>query len=184
MLSSLPDSCDVAIVGAGAAGLATAIFAGRRSPDLRILLLDGAARPGAKILISGGSRCNVTNAVVRETDFWGGRRAIIRRVLRGFPVSETVAFFRDVGVTLHEEDDGKLFPDSNRSRDVLDALLRACGHAGVDLAPRARVPERVSPRRDWRTAEPRLRAGRPPLSAAPSVSAYVGTSLLLVLPLL
>ncbi len=138
MLSSLP-SCDVAIVGAGAAGLATAIFASRRAPDLRIFLLDGAARPGAKILISGGSRCNVTNAVVRETDFWGGRRAIIRRALRGFPVSETVAFFRDLGVTLHEEDDGKLFPDSNRSHDVLDALLRTCGHAGVHLAPRARV---------------------------------------------
>ena len=66
---------DVAIVGAGAAGLATAIFTRRLNPRLSVLLLDGAAKPGAKILVSGGSRCNVTNAVVTERDFWGGSRA-------------------------------------------------------------------------------------------------------------
>ena len=52
---------EVIVVGAGAAGLATAIFAGRLG--CRVRILDGAARPGAKILVSGGSRCNVTNAV-------------------------------------------------------------------------------------------------------------------------
>ena len=136
---TLPDSCDVLIAGAGAAGLATAVFAGRLAPGLRIFLLDGAAKPGAKILVSGGSRCNVTNASVRETDFWGGRRTIIRRVLRAWPVDETVAFFADLGVTLHEEADGKLFPDSNRSRAVLDALLRGCTAAGATLVGGVRV---------------------------------------------
>src|SRR6476660_2366250 len=79
-------SCDVAVVGAGAAGLATAIFTRRLNAGRSILLLEGARRPGAKILVSGGSRCNVTNAVVSDIDFWGGRRTIIRRVLRGLPV--------------------------------------------------------------------------------------------------
>jgi len=111
----------VAIVGAGAAGLATAIFARRLAPSLRVTLLDTAKRPGAKILVSGGSRCNVTNAAVSDRDFWGGRRTIVRRILRAFPVSETIAFFRELGVPLHEEADGKLFPDSNRARDVLGA---------------------------------------------------------------
>ena len=105
-------SCDVAIVGAGAAGLATAIFTRPLNAGRSVLLLDGARRPGAKILVSGGSRCNVTNAVVTDTDFWGGRRTIIRRVLRAFPVRDTIAFFREIGVALHEEADGKLFPDS------------------------------------------------------------------------
>src|SRR5687768_16406216 len=110
----VPRDCDVAIVGAGAAGLATAIFAKRATPALNVVLLEGARLPGAKILVSGGSRCNVTNTVVTESDFWGGRRTIVRRVLRGLPVEDTVAFFRELGVTLHEEPGGKLFPDSNK----------------------------------------------------------------------
>src|SRR5687768_18435810 len=111
---------DVAIVGAGAAGMATAIFAREADSARSVLLLEGAKKPGAKILVSGGGRCNVTNRIVDETDFWGGRATIVRQILRAFPVPETVAFFRRLGVPLHEEADGKLFPDSNRARDVLD----------------------------------------------------------------
>jgi predicted Rossmann fold flavoprotein len=129
----------VVVVGAGAAGLATAIFARRASPSANVLLLDGAARPGAKILVSGGGRCNVTNTIVAETDFWGGKRTIVRRVLRGLPVTETVAFFRELGVPLHEEALGKLFPDSNRAREVLDALLSGLADAGVILKAGTRV---------------------------------------------
>jgi len=121
----------VAIVGAGAAGLATAIFARRLNPSVPVTLLDGARRPGAKILVSGGGRCNVTNTRVTERDFCGGSRVAIRQVLRAFPVDATVAFFRELGVPLHEEEHGKLFPDSNRSRDVLEALLREAERVGV-----------------------------------------------------
>jgi predicted Rossmann fold flavoprotein len=130
---------DVAVVGAGAAGLAAAIFARRANPALDVLVLDGAAKPGAKILVSGGSRCNVTNAVVADTDFWGGRRSIIRRVLRGLSVDETIAFFADLGVSLHEEAGGKLFPDSNSARDVLNALLCGLQDSGAQLAAGTRV---------------------------------------------
>jgi len=138
-MRTLPPSSDIAVVGAGAAGLAAAIFIRRFNQDRSVVLLDGAQRPGAKILVSGGSRCNVTNIVVTERDFWGGRPAIIRRVLRAFPVADTVAFFREIGIALHEEANGKLFPDSNRARDVLDALLRESDRAGVTLTPGHRV---------------------------------------------
>src|SRR3954447_12524809 len=138
-MNPLPPACDVAIVGAGAAGLATAIFLRRANPAATVILLDGAVRPGAKILVSGGSRCNVTNAAVGESDFWGGKRTIIRRVLRALPVDETVAFFRGLGVALHEEPGGKLFPDSNRARDVLEALLRGVDAAGARLLTGTRV---------------------------------------------
>jgi predicted Rossmann fold flavoprotein len=136
---SAKQDVDVAIIGAGAAGLAAAIFARRAAPHLRVVVFDGARSPGAKILVSGGSRCNVTNAVVTEHDFNGGRPAIIRKVLRAFPASATVDFFRDLGVSLHEEPLGKLFPDSNRSRDVLDALLRGLTMAGAELRTNHRV---------------------------------------------
>jgi predicted Rossmann fold flavoprotein len=104
-----------------------------------MLVMDGARKPGAKILVSGGSRCNVTNSVVTEADFNGGNPRIIRRILRGLTVEETVAFFADLGVPLHEEPSGKLFPDSNRSRDVLDALLRGCEAASVTVLAEHRV---------------------------------------------
>ena len=112
---------------------------GQNGPRPEVVLLDGAARPGAKILVSGGSRCNVTNTVVSERDFWGGKLTIVRRVLRTFPVDETVRFFDGLGVALREEPGGKLFPVSNRSRDVLDALLRAVDAAGVELLSATRV---------------------------------------------
>src|SRR5437868_3220529 len=119
-----PGTYDVAIVGAGAAGLATAIFTRRENSSRSVVLIEGARKPGAKILVSGGSRCNLTNTVVTERDFWGGRSTIVRRVLRAFPVNETIAFFRELGVEVHEEAGGKIFPDSNRARDVLEALVR------------------------------------------------------------
>jgi predicted Rossmann fold flavoprotein len=138
-MAEVPSECDVAVVGAGAAGLATAIFARRADRSLDVLVLDGAAKPGAKILVSGGARCNVTNIVVADTDFWGGRRTIIRKVLRGFSVEDTVAFFRDLDVSLHEEAGGKLFPDSNKARDVLNALLRGLEDSGARLFSGTRV---------------------------------------------
>jgi predicted Rossmann fold flavoprotein len=114
---------DVAIVGAGAAGLATAIFTRELNPERSVALFDSARKPGAKILVSGGGRCNVTNAVVTERDFWGGRSTSVRQVLRAFTVDDTTKFFARIGVALHQEAGGKLFPDSNRARDVLQALL-------------------------------------------------------------
>jgi hypothetical protein len=129
----------IAIVGAGAAGLATAIFAARRGAARPIVLFEGALRPGAKILVSGGSRCNVTNARVSEADFHGSPPHLVRRVLRAFPVPETVAFFQSIGVPLREEDHGKLFPVANRSAVVLQALLDEAARLGVVLRSGVRV---------------------------------------------
>jgi predicted Rossmann fold flavoprotein len=81
----------------------------------------------------------VTNARVTDADFWGGRSSIVRRLLRAFPPNDAVAFFREIGVNLHEEGGGKLFPDTNRSRDVLDALLRETARVGATLESGRRV---------------------------------------------
>ena len=133
------ETADVIVVGGGAAGLATAIFAARRRPGRKILILDGARKLGAKILVSGGGRCNVTNSSVTEADFNGGSSRIVRRVLRAFRVEQTVAFFEELGVRLHEEESGKLFPDSNQARTVLDALLGEAERRGVRILAGQRV---------------------------------------------
>jgi predicted Rossmann fold flavoprotein len=131
---------DLAIVGAGAAGLSTAIAASRMRPGLRVACFEGARSVGAKILVSGGSRCNVTNREVNERDFRGGSARAVRAVLRAFSAARVVEFFREIGVPLHEEDGGKLFPDTNRARTVLEALLAECARLGVEI----RTGERVS----------------------------------------
>ena len=128
------DHTDIAIIGAGAAGLAAAIFAGEEAADsrARIVLLDGARKPGAKILVSGGGRCNVTNATVTPDDYCGGPRTIIRNVLRAFDERRTVDWMRSLGVELKEEPTGKLFPVTDSARTVLDALLRRLREVGVE----------------------------------------------------
>jgi len=115
------------------------MFAARAAPDLRVTCLDGARRIGAKILVSGGSRCNVTNRIVTERDFWGGSSRVVRHVLRAFPADRAADFFRSLGVALHEEEDGKLFPDTNRSRTVLDALLAEAARVNIAVECGQRV---------------------------------------------
>jgi predicted Rossmann fold flavoprotein len=127
------ESADVAIVGAGAAGLMAGIWAGRRDPDRRILLLDGANKLGAKILVAGGGRCNVTHDEVDSSAYAGSSRNAINKVLRRFDVPQTAAFFREIGVELKREETGKLFPVSDSARTVLYALLNAARSANVHI---------------------------------------------------
>jgi predicted Rossmann fold flavoprotein len=134
------DTADVVIVGAGAAGLAAAVFCARAVSHMsRVICVDSARAVGAKILVSGGSRCNVTNRIVTERDFWGGDRRVIRDVLRAYPASRAIAFFEELGVTLREEENGKLFPVSNRARTVLDALIGAVSTSGAELHTGSRI---------------------------------------------
>lgn len=136
-----PIVCDLVVVGGGAAGLTTAIFAARAEPRLSVRCVDGAARIGAKILVSGGARCNVTNRSVDEHDFWGGSPRLVRRVLKAFPVERTIEWFEAMGVSLCEEEGGKLFPETNRSRTVLEALVAEASRHGVVIDRRRRVAE-------------------------------------------
>lgn len=123
---------DIAIIGGGAAGSAAALFAAETRPDSSIALLDRAKIIGAKILVSGGGRCNVTNQQVLPSDFHGNRK-LIDRVLRRFDEQATVQWMTSLGVPLQTEDTGKLFPVSNKARTVLNALLQRCEALGVTL---------------------------------------------------
>lgn len=124
---------DIAVIGAGAAGLMASIWAGRSARGRSIVALDGARTLGAKILVAGGGRCNVTHFEVDESAYAGSSRHAIKKVLRQFDVPRTVEFFREQGVELKREETGKLFPVTDRARTVLEALLAAAGDAGVEV---------------------------------------------------
>jgi len=140
----MSDACDIAAVGAGAAGLAAGIFAAeaaqRRGRLLRIVILEGARRPGAKILVSGGGRCNVTNASVSPDDF-NGSRHIVRNILAAFDSAATVRWMASMGVALKQEQHGKLFPVTDKASTVLQALLRRCRELDVPILAGRRVTD-------------------------------------------
>ena len=146
-------TADILVVGAGAAGLFAATWAGRAAAGrpCTILAVDGARKLGAKILVAGGGRCNVTHVRVTEADYAGSTPAAIRKVLRRFSVADTVAFFAAAGVTLKEEDTGKLFPVTDSARTVLEALLAEARRAGAAILHPARV-ERLDRDADGFTA--------------------------------
>lgn len=131
------DRADVVIVGAGAAGLMTAIWTARACKEnethARIVLLDGARKIGAKILVAGGGRCNVTHEQVFPKDYAGSSRNTIKKALKSFSEQDTVAFFAELGVALKREDTGKLFPVTDSARTVLNALINECDRLGVEL---------------------------------------------------
>lgn len=140
---------DIVIIGAGAAGLMAAIWAGRSAAassstkPTTIIAFDGARSLGAKILVAGGGRCNVTHHHVDERAFAGSSRNAIKKVLRQFDVEQTIAFFLERGVELKREETGKLFPVTDKARTVLNALLGAARDAGAEIVHPWRV-ERVN----------------------------------------
>jgi predicted Rossmann fold flavoprotein len=124
----------VAVIGAGAAGLVAAIFAA--SAGARVTLIERTKDGGRKILISGGGRCNVLPFVLAPDRFVTDSPAhVLRGMLRSWPLHEQRAFFEnDLQIPLAlEEESGKLFPRSNKAKDVRDALVAFARSKGVEL---------------------------------------------------
>ncbi|HEX6163747.1 MAG TPA: aminoacetone oxidase family FAD-binding enzyme [Vicinamibacterales bacterium] len=124
----------VAVVGAGAAGLVAAAFAASRGA--RVTLVERTRDGGRKILISGGGRCNVLPSVLAPERFvTDSPPHLLRNMLRAWPLHEQRAFFEnDLHVPLAlEEESGKLFPRSNRAKDVRDALVEFARSQHVDI---------------------------------------------------
>ena len=122
----------VAVIGAGAAGTMAAIFAAAGGAET--LLLERTRDGGRKILISGGGRCNILPARVDERRFvTDSSPHTLRNILRSWPLAEQIAFFeRELGLPLVEErETAKLFPASNRARDVRDGLLALAARRGA-----------------------------------------------------
>ena len=122
------------ICGAGAAGLMAAIHAAERGR--RVLVLEKGKKPGVKILMSGGTRCNITHDCDARgiVEAFGSNGKFLHSALAGLGPRETVAFFNGEGVATKVEDTGKVFPVSDRALDVLDALLKRLARSGATLA--------------------------------------------------
>jgi predicted Rossmann fold flavoprotein len=149
----------IAVIGAGAAGSLAAIAAAEAARaagrGTEVLLLERTADGGRKILISGGGRCNVLPSAVDESRFvTDSSPNALRLMLRTWPHAEQVRFFSErLGLDLQrEEESGKLFPRSNRARDVRDGLLREARAMGATLRFQALVQDVRPEAGRWRLA--------------------------------
>jgi len=125
---------DAIVVGGGAAGLFAAIFAAERGR--RVLLLEKGRKAGVKILMSGGTRCNITHDCDNRgiVEAFGSNGRFLHSALAAFGPKDVLAFFHAEGVMTKVEDTGKIFPVSDRAVDVLDAILRRLDRSRAKLA--------------------------------------------------
>jgi len=112
---------DCIIVGAGAAGLMCSVQLARKGA--LVALLDTKERIGAKILMSGGTRCNVTHRVINPSDYHTQSPALLRHMLHRYSPEDTIRFFHDLGVMTVCEESGKYFPQTHSAKTVLEAFM-------------------------------------------------------------
>jgi predicted Rossmann fold flavoprotein len=122
---------DAIIIGAGACGLMCAVQAGFLGK--RVLILEKNDRPGAKILISGGGRCNYTNLYASPQQFISGNEHFSKSAFAQWTVEDTISFFETYGITGQEKTLGQLFPVSNKAKDVVNVFTGLCSDLGQEL---------------------------------------------------
>ena len=131
-------STDVIIIGAGAAGLMCALTAANRGR--RVVLLDHANKPGKKILMSGGGRCNFTNMYTEPGNFLSQNPHFCKSALARYTQWDYIEMVARHGVPYHEKKLGQLFCD-NKSSDILQMLLDECATASADLRMDTRIEQ-------------------------------------------
>ena len=127
---------DLLVIGGGAAGFFGAITAANQKPSLKIILLEKSTHLLAKVKVSGGSRCNVTHDLTDKKAFSekyprGGKHVF--KLLHQLGVDDTVDWFRQRGVELKTEADGRMFPVTDRSQTIIDCLMREAASYGIEI---------------------------------------------------
>lgn len=124
------------VLGAGAAGLMCAIEAGKRGR--RVVVLERADKPGKKVLISGGGRCNFTNIHCKPENFLSSNPHFARSALARYAPQDFIALVERHGIPYHEKTLGQLFCD-RAAQDILNMLLQECEAAGVEIVSKCSV---------------------------------------------
>ncbi len=127
---------ETVIVGGGAAGFFGGLRLRALAPRASILVLESAARPQGKVLISGGGRCNVThdlNDLEGLLEFYPRGGPALASILRRFMPADTVKWFESHGVKLKTEADGRMFPVTDRSQSIVDCLLKQAARSGLEV---------------------------------------------------
>ncbi|KQS28478.1 aminoacetone oxidase family FAD-binding enzyme [Pedobacter sp. Leaf194] len=132
-------NADAIIIGAGACGLMCAVQAGYLGK--KVILLEKNEKPGAKILISGGGRCNYTNQFASAEQFISENPHFIKSSFTQWTVDDTVNFFETYGIQGREKTLGQLFPDEKNAKDVVQMFTSLCDDFGQEIRCNAAVKD-------------------------------------------
>ncbi|HNF44054.1 MAG TPA: NAD(P)/FAD-dependent oxidoreductase, partial [Ferruginibacter sp.] len=124
------------VIGGGAAGFFCAVNAARICPELEVIILEKTSKLLGKVRISGGGRCNVTHACFSIADMIkkyprGG--SFLKKAFHHFFTEDTIHWFRERGVELKTEADGRMFPVTDSSQTIIDCLLKEANRYGVQI---------------------------------------------------
>ena len=124
------------VVGGGAAGFFCAINAARLSPTLEVVIVEKTSKLLSKVRVSGGGRCNVTHACFSIAEMikkYPRGASFLKKAFHHFFTTDTIAWFKDRGVELKTESDGRMFPSSNSSQTIVDCLMQEANRYGVEI---------------------------------------------------
>ena len=126
----------VAVIGGGAAGFFAAMAVKENFPSARVIIFEKSQKLLAKVKVSGGGRCNVTNACTSISELSrayprGGKQ--MKKALAVFNTRHTIEWFESRGVPLYAQDDGRVFPKTNKSQTIIDLFLSECERLDIEL---------------------------------------------------
>ena len=132
------DSVDVIIVGAGAAGLMCAAIAAKRG--LSVLVIEHTSKPGKKILMSGGGKCNFTNLYIEASNYLCSNPHFVKSALKQYTQWDFIALLSSYQIAYHERDHGQLFCDHS-AKDILSMLLAECEKYSVTIKTKCQIEQ-------------------------------------------
>jgi predicted Rossmann fold flavoprotein len=130
------------VIGGGAAGFFCAVNAARQNPALKVVVVEKSNKLLAKVKISGGGRCNVTHACFEIPELvqrYPRGQNFLKKALHWFTPTDTISWFKERGVELKTEADGRMFPASDTSQTIIDCLLKEADKYGVEVRLHAEV---------------------------------------------
>ncbi|MGZ3939015.1 MAG: NAD(P)/FAD-dependent oxidoreductase [Flavisolibacter sp.] len=130
------------VIGGGAAGFFCAVNAARLNPHLRVTILEKTSKLLSKVKISGGGRCNVTHAlfdVLEMSKRYPRGQNFVKKTFHQFFTTDTIKWFRERGVELKAEKDGRMFPITDSSETIIDCLMNEANSYGVEIRMNAEV---------------------------------------------
>jgi predicted Rossmann fold flavoprotein len=132
------------VIGGGAAGFFCAVNAARMQPQLQVMILEKSNKLLSKVRISGGGRCNVTHAIFDNAELskrYPRGQNFVKKIFHQFTTGDTIQWFKERGVSIKKESDGRMFPTTDSSQTIIDCLMNEVNNYGVHISMNAEVKE-------------------------------------------
>jgi predicted Rossmann fold flavoprotein len=140
------------VIGGGAAGFFCAVNAARSNPQLEVIILERSGKLLSKVKVSGGGRCNVTHACYSIAEMikkYPRGSSFLKKAFHHFFTTDTIAWFKERGVILKTEADGRMFPITDNSQTIIDCLIREANKYHVDIRMNKEVRQLAVRRALW-----------------------------------